>query len=142
MSRIASSDRYRTHSSRSNHSARPNSKRPESVRDILVPCSNLKPYHTILKPPELRRVKTASRIITKEERQRQADRIEAEKCRLERECERRKEFLQNIDRVRDEKLGRNRDPFGEEKAEQESKLLDRAFLAKQEQVCCPLKPHI
>lgn len=134
MSRIASSDRYRAHSSRTNHSARPNSQRPESVRDILVPCLNLKAYPVILKTTELRRVKTASRIITKQERLRQAERLDAEQCRLEEECERRKEFLQNIDRVRDEKLGRNRDPFGEEKAEQELKLLNRAFLAKQEQV--------
>lgn len=135
MSRIASSDRYRAHSSRTNHSARSNSNRPESVRDLLVPCHNLKVHPIVLKPPELRRVKTASRIITKQERQRQAELFEAVQCRMERECERRKEFLQNIDRMRDAKLGRNLDPFGhKEKAEREAILLDRVFLAKQEQV--------
>lgn len=129
MSRVSSVDRYRGHSAQSKRSAR-----PESVRDILAPCPSPKAFPLIPRSAELRRIKTASRIVTKEERQRQADRIEADKCRLERESERRKAFLQSIDRVRDEKLGRNRDPFGEEKAEQESKLLDRAFLAKQEQV--------
>lgn len=134
MSRTSISNRYQEHSSRSNNSARPASQRPESVRDILVPCHNLKAYSVVLKPPQFRRVKTASRIITNEERQRQADKREAERCRLEKESENRKQFLQGIDRIRDEKLGRNRDPFGEEKAEQEAKMLDRAFLAKQEQV--------
>lgn len=42
--------------------------------------------------------------------------------------------MQEIDKIRDEKYGRNRDPFAEEKAEQDAKLLDRVFLAKHEQV--------
>lgn len=106
-------------------------------RNVLTPKNNVK-----IRP------KTASSIkivcnksdmerteqLTKEEKQRQLEKHEAEIRRLELESQNRKRSLQELDMIRDEKLGKNHDPFAEEKAEQESKLLDRAVLAKHEQV--------
>lgn len=138
MSRIASARRHPnlllSGSSATINSKRPTSHKPGSNRDIFVPCHNLKVYPAVLKRNDLRRVKTASRIVTKEERQRNYEKFEADQRQLEVECENRKRFLKEIDKIRNEKFGTNHDPFADEKAEMEAKLLDRAFLAKHEQV--------
>lgn len=113
---------------------RPNSQKPESVRDILVPCYNPGNCTTLWKKSDLRRVKTASRIVSKEERQRQIEKIEAERKQQEWESQSRKQFLQEIDKARDERMGKNQDPFAEEKAEKNAEILNRVLLAKFEQV--------
>ncbi|XP_055295719.1 uncharacterized protein LOC129565177 [Sitodiplosis mosellana] len=106
----------------------------DSNRSVLAPSNNLKVRpKTAWRKSDLERVQAANQILTKEEKQRQLEKNEAEIRRLELESQNRKRSLQELDMIRDEKLGKHHDPFAEEKAEQESKLLDRAILAKHEQ---------
>lgn len=107
----------------------------ENVRDLLVPSENANVYPTIWPKNELRRIKTAGRIVTKAERQAQLERNEYEKKRSADECDRRKSVLKEIDRVNmakksDEKIivGQSDDEDGP------AQILDRAFVAKQEEV--------
>lgn len=89
---------------------------------------------TAWKKSDLERVKVTEKLSSKKEKQQQIENQEAEIQRLELESQNRKKSLQELDMIRDEKLGRNYDPFAEERAKEESKLLDRALLAKHEQV--------
>lgn len=114
---------------------RPSINSADSNRSVLTHNNNSKIRpKTAWKKSDLERVQAADRLITKEERQRQLEKNEAEIRRLELESQNRKRSLQELDMIRDEKLGKHHDPFAEEKAEQESKLLDRATIAKHEQV--------
>lgn len=107
----------------------------DSNRSVLSPSNNLKIRpKTAWKKSDLERVQAANEILTKEEKQKQLEKDEAEIRRLELESKNRKRSLQELDMIRDEKLGKHHDPFAEEKAQQISKLLDRATLAKHEQV--------
>lgn len=89
---------------------------------------------TAWKRRDLDRLQAATKINSKEEREKLLAQEEAEKQKLELESQNRKRSLQELDAIRDEILGSHEDPFAEEKAEQESKLLNRALLAKHEQV--------
>ncbi|XP_031637452.1 trichohyalin-like isoform X2 [Contarinia nasturtii] len=79
------------------------------------------------------RIQVARQFNKNQEKQVQIEKEEAEICKLEMESQKRKRILQELDMIRDEKFGKNYDPFAVEKAKKESKLLNRAFLAKQEQ---------
>lgn len=103
--------------------------------NVLSPNNNLKIRpKTAWQKSDLERVQAAEQRLTKEEKQRLLEKQEAEIRRLELESQNRKRSLQELDMIRDEKLGKHYDPFAEERAEQESKLLSRALLAKHEQV--------
>lgn len=99
-------------------------------------------FTTLLKPrpktayrkAELELIKVAKQAISKEEQRKLYEQREADLQKLELESKIRKRSLQELDAIRDEKFGKNYDPFAEEKIEQEGKLLDRAILAKHEQV--------
>lgn len=107
-----------------------------SDREVLFDCSELKPRpKTAYRKIELERIHAAKQAISKEEQQKLREQRQAEIEKLELESKIRKRTLQELDAIRDEKFGKNYDPFAEEKAEQEGKLLDRALLAKHEQVC-------
>lgn len=111
------------------------SAKEETVRDLLVPMpsQNNKVYPRIWQSDDLRRVKTASRVVTKEEKQLQIERMEAEKQRLEWECERRKKLFRNIDLEREKT--KKKITHSDDDECSPVKVLDRALLAKQEQVC-------
>lgn len=79
----------------------------------------------------MNRVKTASRVVTKEERQRRVEKLEQDRQRLERESEQRKQLLQEIDKRRQPSSQKHASLDDEEN--DTVKVLDRAFLAKQEQ---------
>lgn len=98
---------------------------------ILVPCYNRNVYRSIWKPNELRRIKTASRIVTKEERERNADKIEAERTKLEWECEQRKRFLREIDEA-NEAIRTRKKHLAE--AEAREKVLNKVNSAKTENI--------
>lgn len=110
------------------------SKRQESVRDILVPCYNPKVYRTLWKPNELRRIKTASRIVSKEERERNAEKFEAERNRLEWECEQRKRFMREMDKAKEIAATKWKIAQSDSENEEETKekLKNRIFLAQHE----------
>lgn len=107
----------------------------ENVRDLLVPSQDANVYPTIWQKNELRRIKTAGRIVTKAERQAQLERNECEKRQLADECNKRKSAIKEIDRANmamksDKKIvvGQSDDEDGP------TQILDRAFVAKQEEV--------
>lgn len=103
--------------------------------NVLVSAKNLKVRpKTAWKKSDLERFQMPSRNFSKEEKQKQIEKREDEIRRLELESQKRKRCLQELDMLRDEKFGKNVDPFAEEKAEQESKLLNQALWAKHEQV--------
>lgn len=104
-------------------------------REVLFECSSLRPRpKTAYKKFELQRIQAATQAISKEDQRKLLEQREADIQKLELESKIRKRSLQELDAIRDEKLGRNYDPFAEEKIEQEGKLLNRALLAKHEQV--------
>lgn len=104
-------------------------------REVLFECSSLRPRpKTAYKKTELERIQAAKQAISKEEQRKLIEQREADIQKHELESRIRKRALQELDAVRDEKFGKNYDPFAEEKHEQEGKLLDRALLAKHEQV--------
>lgn len=105
---------------------------------MAMPSQNNKAYPRIWQSDDLRRVKTASRVVTKVEKQLQIERMEAEKQRLEWECERRKKLLRNIDLER-EKTKKRITHSDEDDECNPVKVLDRALLAKQEQVGISIK---
>lgn len=104
-------------------------------RAVLFNCNALKPRpKTAYRKVELERIAAAKQAISKEEQRKLYEQREADIQKLELESKIRKRSLQELDAIRDEKFGKNYDPFAEEKIEQEGKLLDRALLAKHEQV--------
>lgn len=141
MSRASSAKLLRMPKSGSAH--RPNSQRssvtsPTNDLTILASAKNLKVRpKTAWKKSDLDRFQVPRRAnLTKDEIQQQIEKKEAEIRRLELESQSRKRSLQELDMLRDEQLGKNSDPFAEEKAEQELKLLNQALWAKHEQVIC------
>lgn len=103
--------------------------------EMPISATKLKPRpKTAWKKSELERVRAATKVLSKEERAKLWEIEEAEKRKLELESQSRKRSLQELDAIRDEIMGKNGDPFAEERAEQATKLLDRALLAKHEQV--------
>lgn len=104
-------------------------------RNIICSPSNLRPRpKTAWKKSDLQRMEAANHAITLEEKQKLFEKNEAEKQRLEQESHNRKRSLQELDAMRDEIFGQHGDPYAEEKAEMDSKLLNRALLARHEQV--------
>lgn len=132
MSRISSAKNYATFRV-SGSSAALNTKylsgSDKSVRDIFVPNQNWKVYRSVWNNTELRRIKTASRVVIQEKGGRYAETFEADRKRLEWESEQRKQFLHEIDNARDAKLTKKVDM--DKDAE---KILNRVFLAKHEDV--------
>lgn len=101
---------------------------------ILVPFHNVNICSTVLHKNDFNRVKTASRCYTKEERQRQLDKFEENQKRLQEESERRKNFLQYIDEIRNEKLKCSGEQFHMKDPAEDERTLSRVFWAKHEQV--------
>lgn len=134
MSRISSAKNYATFRV-SGSSAALNTKylidreKDKSVGNIFVPNQNWKVYRSVWNNTELRRIKTASRVVTNEESGSYAENFEADRKRLEWESEQRKQFLHEIDKARDAKW--TRQPDEDKDAE---KILDRVFMAKHEDV--------
>lgn len=115
---------------------------------LVVASHNPKVFPRIWRHEVLDRVKTASRVVTKTERQRQAERLEEEHRRLEQECEERKRLLKDIDKKRQSACKKqvaaakqsNQSDDGDEECA--VKVLDRAYLAKQEEVSFSEQPEV
>lgn len=113
---------------------RPNSQKEESSRAILVPGHNLKIFPSVWKKRDFRRVQTASKIVTKEERERQVERFEEDRKRLEWESKQRTLFLQEIDKAREEKFRNKIGQLSDDEENKTTKVLDRVSQAKNEEV--------
>lgn len=139
MSRAASAKLPRSRSAIRSATKRSNVGNLNTDREVLFECSSLRPRpKTAYKKVELERIQAAKNAISKEEHRKLLEQREADFQRVELESKIRKRALQELDAIRDEKLGKNYDPFAEEKHEQEEKLLNRALLAKHEQVENPM----
>lgn len=142
MSRAASAKLPRSRSAIRSAGKRSSAVNFNNDQEVLFECSSLKPRpKTAYKRVELDRIRAATQAISKEEQRKLFEQREADIQKVELESKIRKRALQELDAIRDEKLGKNYDPFAEEKHEQEGKLLNRALLAKHEQVE-NLKPSI
>lgn len=107
----------------------------DNVRDLLVPQHSANVYPSIWQTNEMRRIKTAGRIVTKAERQARLEWNESEKRRLADECERRKQALKKIDKAKATEKVEKKLMVGQSDDEDgAAKILDRAFVAKQEEV--------
>lgn len=113
----------------------------ENIRDLLIPGNDINVYPAIWQQQELHRIRDAGKIISNAERQREIEYNEMVKKRLENECEKRKEFLKIIDEKNEKKKlllnsnGGDEDVGGAgDDDDNVSKTIDRAFLAKQEEV--------
>lgn len=104
-----------------------------NVRNLLVPSDTFNVYPTIWPSNELSRIKQAGHIVTKAEWRQHLDQLEADKRRLEQECAQRKQTLKEMDKKRlaglvEKKADDDDDDDGS------VRVLDRAFVAKQEEV--------
>lgn len=104
----------------------------ENVRDLLVPVPN-NAHPSIFPSKEIKRMKTAGHEFSKNERLAKVQEFQDNKKRLEEECERRKLLMKEIDRVKAEK-GKSASEIPVNEIVR-GKILDRAFVAQQEQVC-------
>lgn len=101
-------------------------------RTILVPFHNVNICPTVLHKKDYQRVKTASKYYSKEDRQRELDKLEADQQRQQYECNRRKAFLQYIDEIRKEK--QPAEAFEMKDPKEDERILSRVFWTKHEQV--------
>lgn len=93
----ASTENLRNFGSRRRSSS--NSRR-ESIEQLSVRNQNVQMHHRIWHRDQYGRVKTASRVVNEDERQRRLEHQDKHMDKLEWECEQRKKFLKDIDRKR------------------------------------------
>lgn len=108
-----------------------NKRRDRSPKDMCLDVPNIWPAKL------LGRIRDASRVVTKDQHQQQLLEIEERKQRMERECEERKRQLRAADRKRLEAAAGQADQSGQREQSDDDdtpgKVLDRAFVARQEQ---------
>lgn len=83
---------------------------------------------------ELERLQAKAKVLTVEDKMRELEGRFVENKKLKEESELRKQRLKEIDLAKSVKMEDDEDPYKAAEAEQNLKLLDRAYLAKQEQV--------
>lgn len=107
----------------------------DQIRELLVPSDTINVYPTIWSSNEMGRIRDASTIVTKQEQQQHVLDVEAEKQRMERECEERKRHLRTLDRKRLAASGGPSVGLGDASDDDDvpTRVLDRAFVARQEQ---------
>lgn len=104
----------------------------DGVRDILVPSTKPNSYPEFWPERELARLQTNAKILTVEDKiQDLKIRVETNE-KLKEESELRKQKLREIDTAKDAKKEDQKEAFVDES--DNIRLLDRAFLAKQERV--------
>lgn len=107
----------------------------DGVRNLLVPKKHVNAYDEFWPEKELERLQNKAKVLTVEDKMRELqDRVEDHK-KMREESEMRKQRLKEIDMAKICKMDEQKeDPYHIAEAEHNVKLLDRAFLAKQEQV--------
>lgn len=107
----------------------------DGVRSLLVPKKHPNAYDEFWPEKELERLQNKAKILTVEDKLRERkDRLEDHK-KMREESEMRKQRLKEIDMAKIGKMDEEKeDPYHIAEVEHNLKLLDRAFLAKQEQV--------
>lgn len=106
----------------------------DGVRKILIPKKQFNAYDEFWPERELERLQNKAKVLTVEDKMRVLDVKANENKKLKEESELRKRRLKEIDMAKSVKMGDIEDPYKIAEAEHNLKLLDRAYLAKQEQV--------
>jgi hypothetical protein len=106
----------------------------DGVRNLLVPKKQPNFYDEYWPERELERLQNKAKVLTVEDKMRVLEGQFVENKKLKEESELRKQRLKEIDLAKSVKMEDNEDPYKVAEAEHSLKLLDRAYLAKQEQV--------
>lgn len=106
----------------------------DGVRNLLIPKKQQNFYDEYWPEKELERLQNKAKVLTVEDKMRNLEGKVVENKKLKQESELRKQRLKEIDMAKNVKMENNEDPFKAAEAEHNLKLLDRAYLAKQEQV--------
>lgn len=106
----------------------------DGVRNLLIPKKLPNAYEEFWPERELERLQSKAKVLTVEDKMRELEGKVVENKKLKEESELRKQRLREIDLAKSVKMEDNEDPYKVAEAEQNLKLLDRAYLAKQEQV--------
>lgn len=104
------------------------------MRNLLVPKKQPNAYDEFWPERELERLQSKAKVMTVEDKMREIEVKYVDSKKLKEESELRKQRLKKIDIAKSVKMDDNEDPFKVAEADQNLKLLDRAYLAKQEQV--------
>lgn len=105
----------------------------DGVRDILVPSSKPNAYTECWPERELTRLQANARVLTVEDKMQDLKLRAASNEKLKEESEQRKQKLREIDFAKSSKMEDHKESLFIDESEN-IKLLDRAFLAKQERV--------
>lgn len=104
----------------------------DGVRDLLVPSTKPNAYTEVWPERELTRLQTNAKILSVEDKMHELQLRVQSNEKLKEESEQRKQKLREIDVAKVAKMEDQKEIFVDES--DNVKLLDRAFLAKQEQV--------
>ncbi len=106
----------------------------DGVRNLLVPKKEPNTYDEFWPERELERLHNKAKILTVEDKMRALEMKAVESKKLKEESELRKQRLKDFDLAKSVKIEDSEDSYEIAQVESDLKLLDRAFLAKQEQV--------
>lgn len=109
----------------------------DGVRDLLVPSSKPNAYTELWPESKLSRLQANAKVLTVEDKMHELEIRVKSNEKLKEESERRKQKLREIDTARVAKREDQKETFVDES--DNLKLLDRAFLAKQERVRVDLR---
>lgn len=106
----------------------------DGVRDLLVPSVKPNSYPEVWQEEELTRLKTKAKVNSVDDKMDEIQKRLKVNERLKEESEQRKQKLREIDTAKVSKLDELKDSLLVDESVSVN-LLDRAFLARQEQVC-------
>lgn len=104
----------------------------DGVRDLLVPSNKPNSYSDVWPERELTRLQTNAKVLTVEDKMQELQLRTKQNAKLKEESEMRKLKLREIDIAKEAKLDDAKETFVDES--ENVKLLDRAYLARQERV--------
>ena len=106
----------------------------DGVRNLLVPSKRPITYDEYWPQKELVRLQNKAKVLTVDDKMQKLHKRLEENKKLKEDCEKRKQRLREIDMAKSAKNEDELDSYQIAENENKLKLLDRAYLAKQEQV--------
>ena len=104
------------------------------MRNLLVPSKRPNTYEEFWPQKELVRLQNKAKVLTVEDKMIKLQKRLEENKKLKEDCEKRKQRLREIDMAKRTMMENELDSYQIAENENKLKLLDRAYLAKQEQV--------
>ncbi|KAL7038093.1 hypothetical protein ACKWTF_009451 [Chironomus riparius] len=105
----------------------------DGVRNLLVPSKRPNTYEEFWPQKELVRLENKAKVLTVEDKMIKLQKRLEENKKLKEDCEKRKQRLREIDMAKRTLMENELDSYQIAENENKLKLLDRAYLAKQEQ---------